>query len=699
MKSCSMGRSSRDRKKRTRVSEEEEQKKIRDSILKVFQARLSTPGKGGALLVAEPRPTEKSKHKKQKKHRAVSTSTSTDDSSFQSMSGRGRKRTKSLTRRKSRKITKQKKEVEKDTAVAKHLRGCPWTSAGIKNDIRNKPKMYSHSRITQKVGLIRTGTKSELASRGIVVPEHISKQTDEEIRKMSEEAEAELHMAGDIEVAEKLVLSRVRAGSSEKKSLTPASIDMRPQFSVPSSAESVKDRQNQSGVGSGKFPETLPVGETVASLLVTLKYHTRTLYPGRDYLKETHDELLKLLKQNAPRSATPTRLPVFSTITKSGSVRRPLVESFDIKDSHSTDNKRNAADVMDVGNKNDTEHAYSFNKHISMVPKINFADKNPFQATNNNGGKSHSDVRNVYHTGLSSIKRIRDQHYSYKQLDVNGNANGKEGKENDYEEESLHHLYNNSRLLDHRRKKVQAEIRSYIDTHKNSHSGDIKSGNLAIKNQFSGIDYFFARSKLEEDDYFFPGSSTSCGQKMPKSPVLKSRVKLVMPRSPVLSWEATSLLQVNEENDYDRDMFEPMEIDTKSAEAVNLLQQNDILKDRSKQHLLIERQVSGLDRTLDWVKREGRSNSQCSHCSQDSGEFNSHVQVEAMDILDYADQIGRDSYMDCRGDQTASLNTSTSDCSGSLGWRARDTVPHRKTALPASPKSPDAPKFYPKKMF
>ncbi|XP_060602205.1 ADP-ribosylation factor-like protein 6-interacting protein 4 isoform X2 [Ruditapes philippinarum] len=150
MKSCSMGRSSRDRKKRTRVSEEEEQKKIRDSILKVFQARLSTPGKGGALLVAEPRPTEKSKHKKQKKHR-VSTSTSTDDSSFQSMSGRGRKRTKSLSRRKSRKITKQKKEVEKDTAVAKHLRvahGITDTSAGIKNDIRNKPKMYSHSRIT-----------------------------------------------------------------------------------------------------------------------------------------------------------------------------------------------------------------------------------------------------------------------------------------------------------------------------------------------------------------------------------------------------------------------------------------------------------------------------------------------------------------------------------------------------------------------
>lgn len=67
-----------------------------------------------------------------------------------------------------------------------------------------------------------------------------------------------------------------------------------------------------------------------------------------------------------------------------------------------------------------------------------------------------------------------------------------------------------------------------------------------------------------------------------------------------------------------------------------------------------------------------------------------------MDILDYADQFGRDSYMDCRGDQNTVLNMSTPHSPALLAWRAPDTVPHRKVALPVSP---DGPKFYPKKMY
>ncbi|XP_053383775.1 uncharacterized protein LOC128549985 [Mercenaria mercenaria] len=151
-----MGRSCRERRKLTGVSEEKEQKKIRDKILKVFQARLSSPGQGGALFVAEPRKTDKQRHtkKSRSKHCVVLENTSTDDSSCGSMSGRGRKRTKSesLSRRKSRKSTKNKKEVEKDTAVSKHLRVAHGITgqqqAGMKNDVRSKPKMYSHSRIT-----------------------------------------------------------------------------------------------------------------------------------------------------------------------------------------------------------------------------------------------------------------------------------------------------------------------------------------------------------------------------------------------------------------------------------------------------------------------------------------------------------------------------------------------------------------------
>ncbi|XP_053390671.1 uncharacterized protein LOC128553516, partial [Mercenaria mercenaria] len=591
----------------------------------------------------------------------------------------------------------------------------------------------------QKVGLISTGTKGAAVSRGIAVPEHISKQTEEEIRKMSEEAEADVHMTGDIDAAEKLVLSRVGISSAAKKPQTPASVEMRPQISASNSSECMRGRQSPYGVDNGNFPEVLPVNKTVASLMSSLKYQTKTLYPGRDYLRETHDELLKLVKQNAPRSATPTRLPVFSTITRSGSVRRPLLESFTSEDSdhHSScDNRRNVVEVVDRGIKGEhslnlhNEHAYSFNDHISLVPKINFTDINPFQALNGESGVPEN--RNLPSRGLSSIKRTRDR--PYRKIDHN---NVQKENEKPEEIESLHHLYNNSRLLEHRRKKVQNEIRTYIDAQKRDRNHDIRNGDLGIKDKFSDLNHFFARRKLEEEEYFFTGNGQHVS-KMPKSPVLKAQEKLIMPVSPVLSWEATSLLQANEESNCNREIFEPMDIDTKGAEAVNLLQQNDLLKDRSVQQTYVhpDRQETDYDTTLDWFNRQSRSNSQCSHCSQGSADTISHVQVptrqpnympsfhgnyytdhmatgdlswqqknprvkvEAMDILDYVDQyIGRDSYMDCRGDRTSTLSVATPDSAGSPVWQASDHILRRKILLPTSPKSPGCPKFYPKKMY
>lgn len=225
-------------------------------------------------------------------------------------------------------------------------------------------------------------------------------------------------------------------------------------------------------------------------------------------------------------------------------------------------------------------HTYSFNDHISLVPKINFADSNPFQLIQADKDASHFKKRFPPVKSLSSLKRTREltnnrqDHRSNQYADPNYRVKGLE---------DLNNFHNNKGLLEQSRKKIQAEIRTFYESHKHETSKAVNCGVLDVHNCLEDLNGLESRKKLG-DDYFFSGNGNVF--ETPKSPDLESKRKHVIPTSPVSHWDPASMLQTNDEasqNSGNRDIFEPMEIDAKETEAVNLLEQNDLLKERAEQ--------------------------------------------------------------------------------------------------------------------
>lgn len=237
---------------------------------------------------------------------------------------------------------------------------------------------------------------------------------------------------------------------------------------------------------------------------------------------------------------------------------------------------------------------YAFNDNISLVPKINFADSNPFHLTQADKDGSHYKKRFLPVKSLSSLKRTRqlansrEENRSNHYVDPSDKIKGLEG---------LNNFHNNKGLLVQSRKKIQNEIRTFYESHKRETNKAVNCDVLDEHDCLGDLNDLGSRKKVG-DDYFFYGNGNVFGT--PKSPELESRRKHVIPTSPVLHWDPASMLQTNDkasQNSGNRDIFEPMEIDAKEAEAVNLLEQNDLLKERAEQQKYehLERCIDAVD--------------------------------------------------------------------------------------------------------
>ncbi|XP_069132089.1 uncharacterized protein [Argopecten irradians] len=331
-----------------------------------FQARLSNPNGGGALLVGKDTKLKESPPKHGSHIPPVARHTH-DDSSSTSMSDSDdspRKASQGHTRPKRKRRCKRgckrskvtSKTQNEKAAAAQHLKAAhDIRDALLMNESAEKGQekisLITLNRLTNKVGLFNKGKKSETISRDIHVSDTVKKKTEDDLKNIlnnSDEnappvaidivpprsanldnfshashenilssASAKLanlirHSAERTHIRSGVLSSGDHSRLSSKMSITPMS------------AGSCK---SPGSCGSeDKMPESPPYEEIAEQLMHTVK--PSLVFPGRRILEETREELQKLFRQNAPRSATPTPnlLKLGSKCT--GSVKRSLLERF-----------------------------------------------------------------------------------------------------------------------------------------------------------------------------------------------------------------------------------------------------------------------------------------------------------------------------------------------------------------------------------
>ncbi|KAL4225086.1 hypothetical protein ACF0H5_015780 [Mactra antiquata] len=593
--------------------------------------------------------------------------------------------------RKSRTFTKKKKpstsdqkgrkrQTEANTAVIKHMRiahGITGPSSTMKDNNMINFNMMARSRISQKVGLINTGKKGAPASKPISIPEHISKQVDERTKKLVQEAESDVHCSGNLDIAETKVLSKNRSLNNTRS--TPGSAASRNAPSTGYSVEIFPNFTTPNNTGGNVFPQELHAKETILNLLSSMKNVTRQFYPGRNYLRETQEKLLRLFKNETPRSSTPTKTPIFHDLVRPELVKRSLMDSFEKYSSAEPD--QNAPEICPPIQTPTNHHSYGDNHTNGSRPKDDF----------NSVMSKHSHCDRV----LSNLSNFRDK--CVVQND-NGLHTRDRYNQKSYQEKQGYPAkrpsYEDRHGQEDRSKHIRDEIRAFIDSGKHvtnlcrsdrassQDTGSCDEINICFNSQssYNGGSKHDIDNKFRRHDKMIMHRSDNVrgcfvnGNNIFKKDVFSHRNDLnfdnmfevnaisddiflanhkasrdEITKSPVLNWinsasqdeemysSAKDMLQANQMNKQ-ASMFEPMDVEVRKTEdAVNLLEKNDIVMQMSsnnKPTLMMDSKT--YETKLDELIRHGsHSNSRSSFGSQDSSHGRSIPQRHVQKDINY----------------------------------------------------------------
>ncbi|XP_052222069.1 uncharacterized protein LOC127838383 isoform X2 [Dreissena polymorpha] len=194
---------------------------------------------------------------------------------------------------------RSKQKAEKESAVDKHIKVAHGVTRHWLSEESSPGGIMVQPRLTQKVGLLSTGKKSIPAKR-VLIPSHISQQTDENIRKLVEDVNSEFQQSIDVTIS----------GSSGTASLigTPSSEDV---AQTRLSQRRMEKLNPDPARKQNECPMTLQLRSTVEELVSSLKTLGKQVYPGQDYLLETREYVEKLFLQNYYSQQTGSQLALF----------------------------------------------------------------------------------------------------------------------------------------------------------------------------------------------------------------------------------------------------------------------------------------------------------------------------------------------------------------------------------------------------
>ncbi|XP_048727508.2 uncharacterized protein LOC125645753 isoform X2 [Ostrea edulis] len=327
-----------------------EKQKIKESVLEVFRARSKSPGGNGAFLVAgiqneasrakTDSPKIRSHHTGFGKKHLRDLCNATDRYALENTMSpaerrtRGRKRKSNKSKGAGIKLHKSDErldhvQVHSDSNLRYALRSAQEQK---EQQTKNAISRIASNRMTKRLGLFNQGKKSETISRAVYVcdgrrktaeddlqeflnnssTDHYSEQ-DKTIDKISSQKSKENEI-GSVNLAD---LSRAETGyrsNSSTHSITPASTR---QKSAPHSIVSLT-----SSCGSASRDDHLPSIEDIVDKVLS-RVKPQKLFPDRDFVQETTDELRRIMRRNALRSCTPT--PLLRTCT---SIKRSLWDRY-----------------------------------------------------------------------------------------------------------------------------------------------------------------------------------------------------------------------------------------------------------------------------------------------------------------------------------------------------------------------------------
>ncbi|XP_052798406.1 uncharacterized protein LOC128230293 [Mya arenaria] len=363
----------------TAVSEEQEKKRIRENILEVFKARLSSPNKGGALIVGEKPADEKASKQPRTKHykRTDYVASYSSQSSDGTQGVMTSKRTNHITYTSRKKQTKRKAcstkhQTEKESAVSKHMKIAHGVTCH--NEDKIGAGMIAQSRLTHKVGLINTGKKGVPASR-VLIPSHISRQTDAQIQRLVSEVNSEFQASSD---NGDRCSGHVSGASVGARSRTPASVEMgHLNHITPSSTDTNYADCKQ--LEEILFSKDLDLPETVMELIAGLKSVRKQMFPGRDFYREKLYDILQTMKQ---RSGPLSSGPVSAYQSSMARYRDSNNHCRPAHDMRSWgDNKCSWNEIIGSRRGHVSKgHGYLFENNLADGPKINFSSRNPFNS-------------------------------------------------------------------------------------------------------------------------------------------------------------------------------------------------------------------------------------------------------------------------------------------------------------------------------
>ncbi|XP_064602376.1 uncharacterized protein LOC135468194 [Liolophura sinensis] len=317
------------------LSEYEQKKAIRDSILKVFQSHFKSQEDEKLDLVTV-------NHCVKPCRPGSTLSSMSDSDSPKQFSGKFKKKRRCSGRNKAKanmasKATKTEKLLQNMKAPHKVII-MKDADMGQKNQTLS---VVTSNRLTARLGLFSKGRKSFTVNRvrgpiKTVTPEAVRKQAQEDIKKIlndscadDETQDHEQFLLSDKEntsfvssACGKTVTSDngmhrcvVTPGSSlgiSAHSIASVSCKSTPCVSIPVTEE---------------FPESPPLDIIARTLLSDLK--ASRWFPGTSYLQELQDDLSKLMKQNCSNSEnqTPPTVRPFRGTIKSVTVKRSLMQS------------------------------------------------------------------------------------------------------------------------------------------------------------------------------------------------------------------------------------------------------------------------------------------------------------------------------------------------------------------------------------
>ncbi|XP_061166885.1 ankyrin repeat domain-containing protein 12-like [Saccostrea echinata] len=313
-----------------RKAADKEKKKIKESVLEVFRARSKSPGGNGAFLVAGIH----GESDEGKTNTAEDRSATEDIMSPTERKSRGRKR----KNNKSKEDRKRHKSEEKFDQVQAHsdsnLRHALRSAREQELHAKNAISRIARNRMTKRLGLFNQGKKSETVSRDFYILNGKRRTAEEDLeeflhnssidRYSDQERHNDKISSNKTNGKEKLTvnsadLSRPETGyrsSSTSHTTTPASIQrMSAPHSILSLASSCGSTLREGNV------QLSSIEDIVDKVLSRLK--PQKLFPERDFVQETTDELRSIMRRNALRSSTPT-----PSLQRNSSIKRSLLNRY-----------------------------------------------------------------------------------------------------------------------------------------------------------------------------------------------------------------------------------------------------------------------------------------------------------------------------------------------------------------------------------